>query len=291
MTSIPQTERGDAAILLFDAAALRDDERAVLREAGVGRWLYADLGDSQARDHGPVWAPHTTTTAALQASLWADPQRAWSTAALQLSGPLDEREPSLARHFRVLRHVHDHAGQRYFFRIADTRCLTAMHAVLNPAQRTRLFGPVRRWQFVGRDGQAAVLQAPDAPPPAVPTLRLQARQLAQLLDLTWPDQLVASALDAHPELESRATPACRHALASDLCAVLRREGIERYPVQLAALVTTLRAEAAAPQLLQDAGFFGTLRQAEASGDAQPVLKYMHHAAASQPHAESITVRP
>ncbi len=282
MSSPIQIERDalDAAtILLFDGAALHDHERAMLLHAGAVHALYDDMNDPQARDAGPLWAWRTSQADSVRTALWDDPQRVWSVALLHVDSSIQssEIESRMARHFRLLRYVHTHDGQRYFFRFADSRCLQAMHAVLNAAQRSRLFGPVQRWVFAQRDGQLHALLPDASPAPAVPSLHLHAKQLSALIDLTWPDQLIASALEARPDLDSKTTPAHRHEIGAQLCSVLRREGIERYPVQLASLMVVLDAHdgrSTEPQpVLTNASFIAALKRAEVDGNEQHVLRW------------------
>lgn len=275
-------------LCLFDGAALHPHERATLWSTGQAFALYDDLDDPQASDSGPIWSWHTSHADAIKVAVWAEPHRAWAAAELHLapsSSPADEQQDRIARHFRLLRYVHTHDGQRYFFRFADARCLLAMHAVLNPAQRSRLFGPVLCWAFIGRDAHLQALSPDEHPAPAVPNLHLHAKQLSALLDLTWPDQLLASAIEMHPDIESTIAPVQRHAIATRVCAMLQREAIERYPVQLAALIAALQTSFENASMFFHPEFISAIKRSEATGTADDSRALLHW---MEPPAQAFT---
>lgn len=243
---------------LFDAAALTTEERQALRAVPDAVWAYDNQSDDQAAGMGPVWVPLDAHADALVNHLWADEARAWAASRGESEGDYQQ----LSHHLRGLRYVHTHDGQRYFFRFADTRCLTAMAGALEADRKEHLTGPITHWQYMGRNGLPAALQA-SARHAIQPGLRrLRADELGALLDATWPDQLLASAEDEAPSAVAAIPMAQRHAWACQLCGLLRAHRVEAYPVQLEAMLCVLRTGGAA---VEDPAFVSVLQQAQQQG--------------------------
>jgi hypothetical protein len=191
---------------------------------------------------GPAWLPLDESVKAFVAEIWADESRACAASEGEASGDFAH----LSRHFRALRFTHTHDDQRYFFRFADTRCLAAMATALGRDRYPRLMGPVLCWRYQGRDGRTEVLSNdPEEAARTQLSLRLRAPELTALLDASWPDQLLSSALDADPTLGADATPKDRYQWAQQLCAALKEHQVDAYPVQMQAMLVIMRSRGAA----------------------------------------------
>lgn len=250
---------------LFDAAALNTQERQALRAVPDAVWAYANQSDEQAADMGPVWVPLDQEAEALVTRLWADEARAWAASCGEAEGDYQ----ALSHQLRGLRYVHTHDGQRYFFRFADTRCLTAMAAALAADRKEHLTGPITHWRYMGRDGRPAALRSRASG--IQPGLRrLRAEELSALLEATWPDQLLASAADEAPSAVAAAPMAQRHAWACELCALFKAHHVEAYPVQLEAMLCVLRTRGAA---VQEPAFARVLQQAQQQGAPELLAAY------------------
>jgi len=223
---------------LFDAGLLTEPQRQRLHAFDDVVWGYADIPDPQAAAMGPAWLPLNESVKAFVAEIWADESCTWAASVGEVSGSFAK----LSRHFRELRFTHTHDNQRYFFRFADTRCLAAMVTALGRDRFPRLMGPILRWEYQGREGHAETLKNdPELAARSQLSLRLRAPELAALLDASWPDQLLSSALDADPTLGVGTAPRDRYQWARQLCTALKEHQVDAYPVQVEAMLLTMRS--------------------------------------------------
>lgn len=227
---------------LMDAGALSSSELALLRQRDDVQWIYDHVGDPQAEALGPVLAAPAPTVQDLVEQVSRDPERTWSVGSLFADVCLKQ----LAQHLRSLRYVHTRDGQRYYWRFADSRCLTALWQTMSASQQTRAQGPIQRWQYVDRDGSHQQLALSPTTSGHVDrvaggALVLSDQQLARLLDTVWPDQLLASVLEQRPDLAGQQTPAVRHHVARQTCVWLAQAKEDRYPIQQSVLLNVLPA--------------------------------------------------
>jgi len=225
---------------LFDAGGLLTDEVDRLRRSPSILWLYEHTGDVRAEALGPVMVAATPDAVAIGASVSQDADRNWAISALCSQ----ESFECLGRHIRTLRQIHAQDGQRYYWRFADSRCLTAMWEQLETRQQLGVLGPISRWQFHARNGRPVDLCVPtnhvlQSAGVAQGALRLSDQQLFGLLDSVWPDQLLASVVEQHPVALTHLSPFERHVHAKTVCDWLREQGEERYPVQQSLMLEVL----------------------------------------------------
>lgn len=103
-------------------------------------------------------------------------------------------------------------GQRFFLRLSDTRVLGVLPQVMNPLQWGQFTEPFQSWAYQGRNGKLKVM-------PMASTFGEGAsggrdwtdQQLAVLLDLTWPDTLLAEVLEVKPDWMAQASHGEHHA--------------------------------------------------------------------------------
>jgi Domain of unknown function (DUF4123) len=225
---------------LFDAGGLLADEVDRLRRSPSVLWLYEHTGDARAEALGPVMVAATPDVVAVGASVSQDADRNWAISALCAQESFER----LGRHIRTLRQIHTQDGQRYYWRFADSRCLTAMWKQLDKRQQLGVLGPINRWQFHARNGRPVDLGSPinhvlQSAGIAQGALRLSDQQLSGLLDAVWPDQLLASVVEQHPGALNHLNPFDRHVHAQAVCDWLREAGEERYPVQQSLMLEVL----------------------------------------------------
>lgn len=240
MTSL-ETWNTQPVAYLFDAGGLREEEIGHLRRLESAHWLYNHVGDARAEALGPCVVQPSPDSQRLAASLTQDTERAWVVSVLFAQGDLGD----LVGHLKSLRYIQTQDGQRYYWRFADSRCLTALWRELTPAQQERASGPIHRWGFFDREGKAVDLSiAPKKPHPRDPEqslslLRITDRQLGKMLATVWPDQLLASVIEEQADIVIRWRAADRHACAQTVCDWLQKAGEDRYPIQQAVLRQTL----------------------------------------------------
>lgn len=235
-----ETEAVKPTAYLFDAGGLLDDEIAHLRRSSMNQWIYDHTGDARAETMGPVLVIPTPDVVTMALRIAEDAERAWAVNALCAQAGFDR----LAKHIRALRQVRTQDGQRYYWRFADSRCLTALWKELSVRQQAAALGPISRWQFHARNGRPVDLHLPpnhvsQASAMGTASLRITDQQLSGLLDTVWPDQLLASVLEQHPRALGHLHPVDRHAHAQTVCDWLRLVGEERYPVQQAVMLEAL----------------------------------------------------
>lgn len=225
---------------LIDASALTPLEVAELRQAPQIRWLYDHLNDPQAEAVGPVLVTRCDVAQNIAEKLQADEERAWAISALESSVDFS----TMTRHLLGLRYIHTQDGQRYHLRHADSRSLVALWSVLSAPQQRALLGPISHWHHLDRRQQKQTLQRAPSTPAATAQrastpLRLSNPQLSALLEHCWPDQLMHTVIDRHPDASRGMPPWQRHAHAQQVCRWLRQHQEDRYPVQVETLRLTL----------------------------------------------------
>jgi hypothetical protein len=231
---------GQLTAWLFDAGALSAEEVERLRHIPTTQWLYDHIGDAQAEALGPVLAPPEAAVQTLAAQIGQDAERAWAVNRLWTDASL----AALARHLRSLRYIHTQDKQRYYWRFADSRCLTALWQELTPRQQSTVRGPIHGWQFLDRECAPQHLElthvpAVQAASHPLTALRLTDQQLSGLLDTVWPDQLLASIREQRPDIAGHLSPAAQHRCAQAVSDWLRQVGEDRYPIQQTVLLQVL----------------------------------------------------
>lgn len=103
-------------------------------------------------------------------------------------------------------------GQRFNFRFADTRRLSAILKTLNQVQRGQFAGPTVSWGHIGRDGSWRTLSLGGTGDAIASDLRLDDAQFAALVEDSRADEVLAR-LDAHPD-RGAYRPSQAHALIS-----------------------------------------------------------------------------
>jgi uncharacterized protein DUF4123 len=229
--------QGSNPYWLFDASALTPSQVDGLRQLPQVRWLYDHVQEERAALVGPVLVAPCVAADRLAVLLQADDACAWAVATLHT--PADFA--TLAQHLVSARCLHTLDGQRYYLRYADSRCLVALWRVLNPSQRAALLGPVQQWAYTDRQARTQVvsLDREPAAPRSTMSLRLNHQQLADLLQGTWPDQLLHSVAERQPHLGQSLTPWQRYSCARRVCDWLVAAHEDRYPVQVDMLTLCL----------------------------------------------------
>lgn len=229
---------GSNSFWLIDACALVAAEKAHLAHARHVRWLYDDVGDEQAKHVGPVLISPCRSFEPFAVQLQADEARAWSVARLDTQADLD----SLTRHFKALRYLHTQDGQRYFLRYADSRSLTSLWPVLTAPQQRAFLGPVHRWAYTDRHMKNCAIERDDVAPlyadslwPMSVASRLSNEQLDDLLQRSWPDQLLQTVTERQPGIGQTLSYGQKYMRAQRLCGWLQSVQEERYPVQVSML--------------------------------------------------------
>lgn len=218
---------------LLDGSALTPSDLTDVSQAQQFRWLYDHIADEQSRAAGPVLVAPCPWADELAKRWQADEARAWAVSSIHSQADFE----ALARHFVALRYLHTQDGQRYYLRYADSRCLAALWSVLSAAQQCALLGPVRHWCYWDRQLQDQVVSISQeslatALGRALLPTRLSDHQLGNLLQRSWPDQLLYSVGEQMPDAGRGLTLSQRYACAQRVCDWLISAQEERYPVQV-----------------------------------------------------------
>ncbi|CAD5108262.1 DUF4123 domain-containing protein [Zestomonas carbonaria] len=227
---VPSTE----SFFLFDGALLHaSPEHAWLLEQEDTLHLYDDLGE-QAIAVGPLLLPATPATGKI-AQAMATSTEPMQFAISRLTGRLSTDR--LDRHLRRLRYLETDNAQRYYFRYADGRAFEAVWRTLEPEQQAALLGPIISWEHIGRDGRLHKRVPPslrqDQAPAPLP-LRLQPRQWHLALEAGRIGELFDSTLHANARPAYQGDPEQWYAWTEQTYHWLRRLGIDKPPVRLAA---------------------------------------------------------
>lgn len=226
---------------LIDGGALSDAQWTEVTQAPGCQRLYGFMKDESAERMGPMLVPDGEPIAVLVHALRTDASRCWALSELTT----DTLPDALARHLAQLVHCWTADGQRFFLRFADGRSMRVVWSALDEVQKRRVLGPVQRWRTTGRMGEAVELTT--GPQPHDPShrtasphrLTLSEAQFNQVLDQSWPDQLLSAVLDDAPSLAAGIDANQLHELSRQTCGWLLEVGEDRYPQQKAALAHVL----------------------------------------------------
>lgn len=226
---------------LIDGGALSDAQWIEVTQAPGCQCLYGFMKDESAERMGPMLVPDGEPIAVLVHALRTDASRCWALSELTS----DTLPDALARHLAQLVHCWTADGQRFFLRFADGRSMRMVWTALDEVQKLRVMGPVQRWRTTGRMGEAVDLTT--GPQPHDPSRRtalphrltLSEAQFNQVLDQSWPDQLLSAVLDDAPSLAAGIDANQLHELSRQTCGWLQEVGEDRYPQQKAALAHVL----------------------------------------------------
>lgn len=218
---------------LLDGSALTPSELTDVRQAQQFRWLYDHIADEQSMAAGPLLVAPCPWADELAKRWQADEARTWAVSSLHSQADFD----ALARHLVALRYLHTQDGQRYYLRYADSRCLVALWSVLIASQQSALLGPVLHWGYWDRQLQGQAINISHEPLAtalggAPLPMRLSDPQLGDLLQRSWPDQLLYSVGEQMPDAGIGLTLSQRYACAQRVCDWLISAQEDRYPVQV-----------------------------------------------------------
>lgn len=179
---------------------------------------------------------------------------------------LDMRD--LAEAWQDIKWVHTEDGQRFLWRLADTRVLSSLPNVLQPHNWARMCKPLMAWHIVDRVGTLQALKMPPAvpePPVGVqPTqtqkplgaFQINDKELALLLDAAQPDVLINSLFERIPDvLPTGADRAKVHAWMRRACDLAAQHGLDATGDQLALAATACLTEG---RVLDDQALAGVL---------------------------------
>lgn len=248
--------------IVFDGAQLESAEIAYLRERDDCHALYADMGD-EAAAVGPWLAPAKGEIDALAAAVEASRPRRYGI--IRLLGDVDSVR--LTGHLSRLRYLYGDDEQRYFFRFADSRAFDNVWRALDPAQKAGLFGPVVEWAYTNRSGRHTVRTAPDGIEPQQPPWRLTEAQFNTVLDLSWPDQLLAATLERELDLMVLHREVEYYAWTQRTCELARTLAIDSHPLHLAMNTAVLRT---AGHAFDDPAFKAAVAKAQAGHSPEPI---------------------
>lgn len=252
--------------LLLDGAQLeaKGGTEEILGDRSCRR-IYDPLGEAAAR-MGPVMAEADAEL--LDAAVAWEMRRPRSHAISRIEATVGSVQ--LARHFWSVRHVRLTEHRQHFLRYADARVLENLMQVLTPGQIAHVFGPIQRWEILGRDGGRIVLVHPGVPSAQGGALRLSEGQGRELLRLSRPDQLLADVLEDEPALIEKGGAAQLHVWAQQALRFLEELRIWSPPLQLAVGNAALRTSGAA---LGDPSFGDAVRTAAERGDMAPLYTW------------------
>jgi hypothetical protein len=169
---------------------------------------------------------------------------------------LDMRD--LAAAWQDIKWVHTEDGQRFLWRLADTRVLCSLPQVLQPHNWARMCKPLMAWHVVDRVGALPALKMPPAAPdgaePPQPheplgAFQINDKELALLLDAAQPDVLINTLFEHIPDvLPTGADQAKVHVWVRRACDLATQHGLEATDDQLALAATACLTEG---QVLDD----------------------------------------
>jgi hypothetical protein len=263
----------DEGFVLLDGAVMRSHALlAYVQQRVEAIALYGELGD-QASAVGP-WLIDKSLLADLDVDSIELPAR-HGLSELRCRQPLDIEE--LAEHLRRLCYLRTHDGERYFFRYADMRALSAMRSVLTEDQCSWVAGPVEEWRFTDRYG-AAVVFKPVSRTTARPAgdLTLTAKQLGRLLDAGLGDQLCTALQDLGEHDLQPATRPEQFRLVERAADLIRSEKVESFAMQRAIACQAVRLGA---EIARSPQFVQVIRASMAAGSTDALDRWEPMAAA------------
>lgn len=216
-------------VWLLDGAALTDEEMNMLCRQAQHHFVYDHLDHTDHRRMGPLLIAECADVLEIIATLKGDPVRAWSVSKWTSPMPWEE----LVQHARELRYIRTADGQRFYLRFADSRSFASVWDVLTERQQSRIMAPLSSWEYSDRKGKAVKLAHTAAMPfESIPvSLSLNQKQLNLLLDLIWPDQLLAGWLEDNPTLQGRVDRLRAYQLSQQACLWFNEVDEERFDIQ------------------------------------------------------------
>jgi len=265
--------------VMFDGALMRDEiDVQHLVQSGGAVAVYADFGE-EAAAAGPVLMPADLAPSVRsepRASLASLRARRYGRAALTTDVTVEE----LAAHLRSIRSLHTADGQRFFFRMADSRSLEMLWTVLDEQQRGALLGPVAAWSFTDASGVSITFsRQQDRVSPAPLPMRLTDAALHRLTELSWPWQLLVAAEDAGAEIPSDASDRYLLDLVSEATRMVREAGAQAgfaVETSLAVALITTRGTAS-----QNPRFAVALSEARTANRPDAIYRWLDEAQGAQ----------
>lgn len=229
-----------STVWVIDASALQAEEINAVRKLPQHYFVYEHLDNPQHEQMGPLLVADCEAVLELISPIQEDASRSWCLSKWTSDQPWDR----LTEHARQLRHIKTGDGQRFYLRFADARSFASVWAVLSPHQQSRVLAPLQSWEYLDRQGQAVVLRArPEAlTQPSALALHLNDQQLTHLLDLIWPDQLLAGWLEDNPSLMGQILLPRAYQLSQEACSWFKEANEERFDVQKELLGRLVQSE-------------------------------------------------
>jgi hypothetical protein len=157
--------------------------------------------------------------------------------------------PDLAAAWQDVKWVHTEDGQRFLWRLADTRVLSSLADALQPHNWERLCKPLLAWHIVDRVGSLQPLRMPmpvsgGAEVPKPPgAFQVDDKELTLLLDAAQPDVLINTLFEQIPDvLPTGADQAKVHAWVRQACDLAAQHGLVATGDQLALAATACCTE-------------------------------------------------
>lgn len=105
----------------------------------------------------------------------------------------------LVAQWRPLHWIHDPDGQKLLLRVADTRTVACMPAVLTPAQQAAWLHGIQTWYYIDRQGLLASWQLPDTATAPASQMTLDDSQFSALMAHTEADQALTTLRASIPD--------------------------------------------------------------------------------------------
>lgn len=231
-----------ASVWVVDASALQAEEMNAVRKLPQHYFVYEHLDNPQHEQMGPLLIGDCEAALELIAPIQEDASRSWCLSKWTSDRPWDR----LTEHARQLRYIKTRDGQRFYLRFADSRSFVSVWAVLSQHQQSRVLAPLLSWEYQDRQGQAVVLRSHSQTEAQIQhstlALYLNDQQLAHLLDLIWPDQLLAGWLEDNPSLTGQILLPRAYQLSQEACSWFKETNEERFDVQKELLGRLVQSE-------------------------------------------------
>lgn len=219
---------------LLDGSMIEATERQTLtRQAWLSHKVFDGTRFKAYGDNGP-WL--------LQAPIASKERPAWFGTLVRICNGLPalsmietQRASSLLKAtLASLADVRTEDGQSFYCRFADTRVLASLVRVLNEKQRKDIAATIYRWHYVDRHG--AVVKAVNVEPSdevsSNTSLTLDARQFAQMLETSEPDNLFYLLHEVAPQLIPEKQRGVFHVRLDRILAEARKKKVVAAPDQL-----------------------------------------------------------
>ena len=228
------------SVWLIDASALLTDEIIAVRRLPQHYFVYEHLGNAQHEQMGPLLIGNCEAAEQLILPIQEDTSRSWCVSKWVSNQSWEQ----LTEHARELRYVKTRDGQRFYLRFADSRSFASVWAVLSPLQQARVITPLISWEYQDRQGQTQVLRGrpEQSTQHSLLALQLNDEQLNRMLDLIWPDQLLAGWLEDNPSFNGQIILPRAYRLSVEACAWFKEANEERFDVQKDLLGQLIQSE-------------------------------------------------